>query len=236
MQNNLLETPIEYLKGVGPARGELLRKELGIHKYGDLINLFPNRYIDRTRYYKINELQNTNAEVQIIGKIIHIKTVEQKKGKRLVATFVDDTGEMELVWFQGQKWIRENLKLNTVYVIFGKCTSFNGQFNMAHPEMELLAEHEQNLRSAMQPVYPSTEKLTQRGISNRTINKLMQQLFVETQALFQETIPNYLIEELKLIPKNAALFNIHFPKSPDLLAKAQFRLKFEELFLYSYSL
>ncbi|MBA9074855.1 ATP-dependent DNA helicase RecG [Flavobacterium gossypii] len=230
MQNNLLETPIEYLKGVGPARGELLRKELGIHKYGDLINLFPNRYIDRTRYYKINELQNTNAEVQIIGKIIHIKTVEQKKGKRLVATFIDDTGEMELVWFQGQKWIRENLKLNTVYVIFGKCTSFNGQFNMAHPEMELLAEHEQNLRSAMQPVYPSTEKLTQRGISNRTINKLMQQLFVETQALFQETIPNYLIEELKLIPKNAALFNIHFPKSPDLLAKAQFRLKFEELF------
>lgn len=230
MQNNLLETPIEYLKGVGPARGELLRKELGIHKYGDLINLFPNRYIDRTRYYKINELQNTNAEVQIIGRIIHIKTVEQKKGKRLVATFADETGEMELVWFQGQKWIRENLKLNVVYVIFGKCTSFSGQFNMAHPEMELLSEHEQSLRSAMQPVYPSTEKLTQRGISNRTINKMMQQLFVETQALFQETIPGYLIEELKLIPKNAALFNIHFPKSPDLLAKAQFRLKFEELF------
>jgi ATP-dependent DNA helicase RecG len=162
MQNNLLETPIEYLKGVGPARGELLRKELGIHKYGDLINLFPNRYIDRTRYYKINELQNNSAEVQIIGKIIHIKTVEQKKGKRLVATFADETGEMELVWFQGQKWIRENLKLNVVYVIFGKCTSFNGLFNMAHPEMELLSEHEQNLRSAMQPVYPSTEKLTQR--------------------------------------------------------------------------
>lgn len=230
MQNNLLETPIEYLKGVGPARGELLRKELGIYKYGDLINFFPNRYIDRTRYYKINELQNTNAEVQIIGRILHIKTVEQKKGKRLVATFVDETGEMELVWFQGQKWIRENLKLNTVYVIFGKCTSFNGQFNMAHPEMELLTEHEQSLRSAMQPVYPSTEKLTQRGISNRTINKMMQQLFVETQALFRETIPSYLIEELKLIPKNVALFNIHFPKSPDLLAKAQFRLKFEELF------
>jgi len=228
--SNLLETPIEYLKGVGPARGELLRKELGIHKYGDLINLFPNRYIDRTRYYKINELQNTNAEVQIVGRIIHIKTVEQKKGKRLVATFADETGEMELVWFQGQKWIRENLKLNTVYVIFGKCTAFNGQFNMAHPEMELLAEHEQNLRSAMQPVYPSTEKLGQRGISNRVVNKMMQQLFVETHALFSETLPNAILDELKLIPKNVALFNIHFPKSPDLLAKAQFRLKFEELF------
>ena len=228
--SNLLETPIEYLKGVGPARGELLRKELGIHKYGDLVNLFPNRYIDRTRYYKINELQNNNAEVQIVGRIIHIKTVEQKKGKRLVATFADETGEMELVWFQGQKWIRENLKLNTVYVIFGKCTAFNNQFNMAHPEMELLAEHEQNLRSSMQAVYPSTEKLGQRGISNRVVNKMMQQLFLETHALFSETLPAYILDELKLIPKNSALFNIHFPKSPDLLAKAQFRLKFEELF------
>lgn len=231
MSNNLLHTPIEYLKGVGPNRGELLRKELGIHQYGDLINFYPNRYIDRTRYYKINELQNNAAEVQIIGKIIHIKTVEfGKNQKRLVATFVDDTGQMELVWFQGHKWIRESLQLNAVVVIFGKCTSFGNAFNMAHPEIELLSEHEQNLRSAMQPVYPSTEKLTNRGITNRVINKLMQQLFLETQALFTETLPDYLIDELKLIPKKAALFNIHFPKSGEALAKAQFRLKFEELF------
>jgi ATP-dependent DNA helicase RecG len=228
--NNLLETPIEYLKGVGPQRGELLRKELNIHRYADLLNLYPNRYIDRTRYYKINELQNSNSEVQIIGRVIHIKTVEQKRGKRLVATFVDDTGEMELVWFQGQKWIRENLKLNSVYVIFGKVTAFNGLFNMAHPEMELLADHEKSLRSAMQSVYPSTEKLTQKGITNKTVNRLMQQLFIETQALFKEPLPTNLIDELKLIPKNVALFNIHFPKSQELLAKAQFRLKFEELF------
>jgi ATP-dependent DNA helicase RecG len=229
--NNLLLTPIEYLKGVGPSRGELFRKELGIHKYGDLINLYPNRYIDRTRYYKINELQNTNAEVQIVGKIIHIKTVEfGKSKKRLVAIFVDETGQMELVWFQGQKWIKESLKLNEVVVIFGKCTSFNGQFNMAHPEIELLTEHQQSLRSAMQPVYPSTEKLTNRGITNRVVNKLMQQLFIETQALFTETLPVYLIQELKLISKPEALFNIHFPKSTDTLAKAEYRLKFEELF------
>jgi ATP-dependent DNA helicase RecG len=229
--NDILQTPIEYLKGVGPSRGEMLRKELSIHRYGDLLTLFPNRYIDRTRYYKINELQAGNTEVQIVGKIIHIKTVEQKKGRgRLVATFVDDTGEMELVWFQGQKWIRESLKLNAVYVAFGKVASFSNLFNMAHPELELLEEHKQSLRSAMQPVYPSTEKLTQRGISNRTINKMMQQLFVETQARFTETLPSYLLDELKLIPKNAALFNIHFPKSQELLAKAQFRLKFEELF------
>uniref|UniRef100_UPI0025F353D8 OB-fold nucleic acid binding domain-containing protein n=1 Tax=uncultured Flavobacterium sp. TaxID=165435 RepID=UPI0025F353D8 len=228
--NNLLETSIEYLKGVGPARGELLRKELGIHKYGDLLNLFPNRYIDRTRYYRINELQNNGAEIQVVGKVINLKTVEQKRGKRLVATFVDNTGQMELVWFQGQKWIRENIKINVPYVVFGKCTSFNGQFNMAHPEMESLDDHKKSLRSAMQPIYPSTEKLTQRGVTNKVVNKIMQQLFVETQALFSETLPSALLEELKLIPKNAALFNIHFPKSNDLLTKAQFRLKFEELF------
>ena len=231
MQQNLLLTPIEYLKGVGPNRGELLRKELGIHKYQDLVNFFPNRYIDRTRYYKINELQNNVAEVQIIGKIINIKTVEfGRNQKRLVATFVDDTGQMELVWFQGHKWIRESLKLNEMCVIFGKCTSFGSTFNMAHPEIELMSEHEKSLRSAMQPVYPSTETLTNRGISNRVINKLMQQLFLETQALFTETLPDYLINELKLIPKKAALFNIHFPKSADVLAKAKFRLVFEELF------
>jgi len=228
--NNLLDTPIEYLKSVGPQRGDLLRKELNIHRYGDLINLYPNRYIDRTRYYKINELQNSNSEVQIVGKIINIKTVEQKRGNRLTATFVDDTGQMELVWFQGQKWIRESLKLNTPYVIFGKTTSFNGLFNMAHPEMELLEEHKASLRSAMQPVYPSTEKLANKGITNKVVNKIMQQLFIETHALFTETLPGYLLDELKLIPKNAALFNIHFPKSQELLAKAQFRLKFEELF------
>jgi ATP-dependent DNA helicase RecG len=231
MSNQLLLTPIEYLKGVGPQRGELLRKELGIHRYEDLINFYPNRYIDRTRYYKINELNNNPAEVQIVGKIINVKTVEFGKAKkRLVATFVDETGEMELVWFQGHKWIRESLKINIPYVIFGKVTSFNGQYNMAHPEMELLSEHEQSLRSALQPVYPSTETLTNRGISNRVVNKMMQQLFLETQAKFTETLPQYLLDELKLIPKNAALFNIHFPKSPELLAKAQFRLKFEELF------
>ena len=231
MSNNLLETPIEYLKGVGPNRGTLLRKELGIHKYGDLVNFYPNRYIDRTRYYKINELQGTTAEVQIVGKIIHIKTVEfGKNQKRLVATFVDETGQMDLNWFQGHKWIKESLKLNEMCVVFGKCSQYGSQFSIAHPEIELLAEHQQSLRSAMQPVYPSTETLANRGISNRVINKMMQQLFLETQALFTETLPQYLLEELKLIPKNAALFNIHFPKSSEALAKAQFRLKFEELF------
>ncbi len=228
--SKLLQTPIEYLKGVGPNRGDLLRKELGIHKYEDLVHFFPNRYIDRTRYYKINELKNNPAEVQIIGKIINIKTVEQKRGKRLVATFVDDTGTLELVWFQGHKWIRESLQLNVPMVIFGKVNVFNNTYSMPHPEMELLKTHEQSLRSALQPVYPSTEALANKGVTNRVINKMMEQLFLETQNLFAETLPDYLIAELKLVPKKTALFNIHFPQSADALAKAQFRLKFEELF------
>ncbi len=231
MNANFLQTPITYLKGVGPNRAETLQSELGIHTYQDLLNLFPNRYIDKTRYYKISQLQRSNADVQIIGKIIHLKTVEQKKGKRLVATFIDDTGsKMELVWFRGQKWIRENLKLNTPYVIFGKCNWFNGLFSMPHPEMEPLAEHEKGLKIAMQPVYPSTEKLSNRGITNRVISKLIQQLFIETKGQFSETLSDNLLSALKLLPKNEALFNIHFPKNQELLAKAQFRLKFEELF------
>ncbi|WP_309640869.1 ATP-dependent DNA helicase RecG [Flavobacterium sp.] len=228
--SNLLQTPIEYLKGVGPNRGGLLRKELGIHTYEDFIQCYPNRYIDRTRYYKINELRNQPAEVQLIGKIISLKMVEQKRGKRLVSSFVDDTGQMELIWFQGHKWIKENLPLNVPVVIFGKCTLFNNVYSISHPEIELLKEHEQNLRSAMQPVYPSTETLTNRGLTSRVFSKLMQQLFLETHSLFAETLPNYLIDELKLMSKKDALFNIHFPKSTDALAKAQFRLKFEELF------
>ena len=228
---NPLQTAIEYLKGVGPSRGELLRKELHIHCYADLLHFFPNRYIDRTRYYKINELMHSTAEVQIVGKIINLKTVEfGKNQKRLVATFVDETGQMELVWFQGVKWIRENIKLNEVYVIFGKVATFNNTFNMAHPEMDLIEDHKKSLQSAMQPIYPSTEKLPQRGITNKVINKAIQQLFVETQAQFSETLPPYLIDQLKLISKKEALLNIHFPKSAAILAKAEFRLKFEELF------
>ena len=232
---NLLQTPIEYLKGIGPSRGELLRKELQIFKYADLLNFFPNRYIDRTRYYKINELLHngigSNSEIQIIGKIIHLKTIEfGKSQKRLSATFADDTGNLELLWFQGIKWIKEALKINEVYVVFGKINEFNSKFSMVHPEMELIEEHKKSLRTALQPVYPSTEKLGQRGVTNKVINKAIQQLFFEIKSDFVETMPDKLLVDYKLISKQDALFNIHFPKSQELLSKAQFRLKFEELF------
>ncbi|SFN34491.1 ATP-dependent DNA helicase RecG [Salegentibacter flavus] len=230
MNANLLQTPIDYLKGVGPSRAKVLKTELGIQTYGDLLNFFPNRYLDKTRFYKINELQRNSADVQIVGKITHIKSVEQKRGKRLVADFVDSTGKMELVWFRGQKWIRENLKINTPYVIFGKTNWFNGVFSMPHPEMELVEDYKKQLRTAMQPVYPSTEKLAKAGISNRVINKITQQLFLEAKGRFFESLSEEILQEFKLISKSEALFNIHFPKSQELLAKAQFRLKFEELF------
>lgn len=230
MNANVLQTPIDYLKGVGPNRADLLRREIDIHTYQDLLNFFPNRYLDKTRFYKINELQRNSAEIQVVGKIVHLKTVAQKRGKRLVAEFIDDTGKMELVWFRGQKWIRENLKLNTPVVIFGKTNWFNGAFSMPHPEIEPVEEYKKNLRTAMQPVYPSTEKLTKAGISNRVINKIMQQLFVETGARFYDTLPENLLAELNLLPKAEAMLNVHFPKNQEVLAKAQYRLKFEELF------
>ncbi|WP_296381421.1 ATP-dependent DNA helicase RecG [Winogradskyella sp.] len=225
-----LQTPIDYLKGVGPNRADLLRSELDIKTYQDLINLFPNRYIDRTKYYKINELQRNNAEVQIIGVITGFKEVAQKRGKRLVADFKDETGMMELVWFRGQKWIRESLKIGQPYVIFGKTNWFSGKYSIPHPEIELQSEHNNNLRSAMQAIYPSTEKLSNKGITNRVVTKIMQQLFLETKGRFIETLSDSTKNELKLVSKSDALFNIHFPKTPEQLSRAQFRLKFEELF------
>lgn len=230
MNPNFLQTPIAYLKGVGPNRADTLKTELGIETFRDLLHLFPNRYLDKTSYYKINQLQPSGADVQVVGKIVHIKTVEQKRGKRLVATFVDETGQMELVWFRGHKWIRENLKLNEPYVVFGRVNKYGSTFSMPHPEMETLQKHEQGVKLTMQPIYPSTEKLSNKGITNRVLGKMIQQLFLECGGKFQESLSPGILDELKLISKSSALFNIHFPKNQELLAKAQFRLKFEELF------
>ncbi len=138
-------TSISYLKGVGPSRADLLKKELGIRTFGDLINFFPHRYIDRTQFFKINQLEQNSAEIQIVGKITSIKTVQQKRGSRLVATFSDATGTIELVWFRGAKWIKDTIKVNVPYVIFGKTNYFNRSFSMPHPEMELVGEYKKNL-------------------------------------------------------------------------------------------
>ena len=230
MQSKSFHTSLVYLKGVGPNRATILKSELHLETFGDLLHLYPNRYLDKTHYYKINQIKDSGSDVQLVGKIVHLKTVDQKRGKRLEATFVDETGEMKLVWFRGYNWIRENIKINEPYVIFGKVNRYGAMYSMPHPEMELLKEHEAGLKISMQPIYPSTEKLSAKGITNRVMGKMMQQLFLETKADFPETLSTVLLDELKLISKSDALLNIHFPKSQALLAKARFRLKFEELF------
>ena len=226
-KNNI---PLSYLKGVGSSRAELLASELGIRKTESLYTLFPNRYIDRTRFYKINELQQNSSEVQIIGRITKIRTVKQKSGSRVAATFEDATGTIELVWFRGAKWIKDSLKVNVPYVIFGRTNFYNGSFSMPHPEMELLELHEKSLKFAMQPIYPSTEKLSNRGITNKVLSDIIKNLFISSYKNIQETLSDEVLEAYNLISKKDALLNVHFPKSQDLLAKAQYRLKFEELF------
>ena len=205
-------------------------KELGIFTQADLLNLFPNRYIDRTQFLKINQLQQNSSEVQILGKIVSLRTVDQKRGSRLVASFIDETGAMELVWFRGIKWMKDIIKLNTPYVIFGRVNVFNHSFSMPHPELELLKDYKKNLRKSMQPVYPSTEKLHNKGISNRLISNFIQSVFQDFNGKFEETLSDEIMDELQLIDKSKAMFNIHFPESQLMLTKAQTRLKFEELF------
>ena len=218
ISENILHTPISYLRGVGTQRAELLKTELGIYEYQDLLNLFPNRYIDRTKFYKIKELQNNNTEVQLVGKIVNLRTVESahQKGSRLVATFVDDTGSMELVWFKGLKWLCNSLKINEPYVIFGKLNFFGGTFSMPHPEMDLLGEFKKAGYSSIQPVYPSTEKLTKRNITNRVMRQLVQTVFEEVGYSFTENLPDTILKAMSLISKQEAMRNIHFPTDQSL--------------------
>ena len=225
-----LNQPITYIKGVSVARAELLYSELGVRTCNDLLHLFPYRYIDKTQFYTINQLHQNTAEVQVVGKITGVKTVKQKRGSRLVATFVDATGQMELVWFKGVKWIKDSLKINVPYVVYGKLNWFNNVANMAHPEMELVSEYKKKLQSAMQPVYPSTEKLSNKGVSNKVMRSMMQNLLQQTFEGIQESFSPAFKNDYQLLDKRESLLNIHFPKNQEILAKAQYRLKFEELF------
>lgn len=225
-----LQTSIEYLKGIGPNRAALLREELGILTYQDLLHFFPNRYIDRSRFYAINQLPQNNAEIQIKGEIIQIKTVPQKRGKRLVAVFSDGHSQIELVWFRGHKWIQNQLKLNTPYVAFGRLSWFGNKVNMPHPELTLEAEYEASTIGALHPVYPSTEKLSNKGVTQRIMKQMMVNLFDLIGNQFKENLPDYLLVELQLVSRKEAIINAHFPHDTATLTEAQRRLKFEELF------
>ena len=225
-----LGKPIAYITGVSVQKATLLYTELGIKTCNDLLNFFPYRYIDKTTFYAIKDLQPNTSEVQIVGKITQIKSVTQKRGSRLVATFVDAFGTMELVWFKGQKWIKDSLKINEPYVVYGKLNHYNGNFSIPHPEMELVADYKKKLQTNMQPVYPSTEKLTNSGVSNKLIRTYIQNLLQQVFDAIEESLSQEIIDEHQLISKRDALLHIHFPKSQEDLAKAQYRLKFEELF------
>jgi len=204
--------------------------ELGIKTCNDLLNFFPNRYIDKTTFYAIKDLQPNSSEVQIVGKITRVKSVAQKRGSRLVATFQDATGSMELVWFKGQKWIKDALKINESYVVYGKLNHYNGNFSIPHPELELVVEYKKKLQTKMQPVYPSTERLVNSGVSNKLMRTYVQHLLQQFFEVITETLSQEILDNFKLMSKRDALLNAHFPKSQENLAKAQNRLKFEELF------
>ena len=225
-----LDTDITYLQGVGPKRAELLNKELGIYTFRDLLYFFPYKYIDRTRFYKIAELDPDLPFVQIKGIIRGYSTEGHGQAKRLVADFHDETGSLKLVWFKGGKWITGSFTPGVEYIVFGKPGVFNGTINIVHPEIEAADKIAERLNSALQAQYSSTEKLKNQFISSKTISKLIGNMLKQLKIRLPETLPQYLITRYKLMNLHDALHKIHFPANPEELEKSRYRLKFEELF------
>jgi len=225
-----LDTSIEYLKGVGPKRADLLKKELHIFTFKDLILFFPFRYIDRSRFYKIAEIKGEMPQVQLKGKIITVKTIGEARKKRMVAVFSDGTGEIELVWFKGIKFLKHSITVGKELIVFGKPTLFNGKYNIAHPETEPIEKEIEFEKIGFQPVYSSTEKLNNSGLSSRNIWKLQRTLCEQISKMIPETLSQQILDDNKLIGREEAIKQLHVPSDVNLLKKALFRLKFEELF------
>lgn len=236
MPTDFLNNSIEFLKGVGPKRAEMFKSELGIFTFGDLLNYFPFRYVDRSKFSKIAEIESDSVYIQVKGKIYGLNTVGEGRAKRLSATLRDDTGEIELIWFQGQKWVLEKIKPNVEYIVFGKPTLFKNRFNFAHPEIEAVADAETGVNATLQPFYSSTEKLKTRGLDSRGIAKLTKNLVDQINGDVEETLTADIVNNLKLIPREKAIINIHHPEDQVILDKAIARLKFEELFFIQLAL
>ncbi len=227
----MLDRPIEYLKGVGPPRAEVLQRELGIHTYGDLLLHFPFRYIDRTRFHRVRDIQREGEAYQLCGVLRRLDVVGEGRSKRLVGLLRDDTGALELVWFQGISWLERSLKVGRSYVVYGRASLFNGRFNMAHPEMEELTSDNTASARPFDPVYPSTDKLAQKGLDARGLRRLMRTLLEQiTPAEVPETLPDSVLGAYRLMGRWEALQKIHFPENQQELDAARRRLKFEELF------
>ncbi|MFM9839027.1 MAG: ATP-dependent DNA helicase RecG [Cyclobacteriaceae bacterium] len=226
---SFFDTSLEFLKGVGPQRAALLQKELKLFTFGDLIQHYPFRYEDRTKFYSISEVNELMPYVQIKGKITDMELIGAKQKKRMVGHFTDGQGEIELVWFQGINWVVNKIKPNVDYVVFGKPNRFGSRLSIAHPEIEPLTEKSEK-GGYLQPVYPLSEKLRTRYIDSKFISKLQQEALRGAQVHIRETLPSSILQKQKLIAKKSAINNIHFPQSHELLLQAQTRLKFEELF------
>ncbi len=229
---DILFSPIEYLKGVGPQRSEMLQKELGIFTFNDLLNHFPFRHIDRTKVNSISQLNFDTDYFQFAGTIISFKIIGEKKAKRLVAQVKDKTGTLELVWFQGLTWIQKMLQLNENYLVYGKVSFFQSHPQIVHPEIEVLTKELMEGKNFLEPIYPTTEKLKSRALGGRQIGKLTQQLFklLDEKKIF-ENIPVSILSDLNLISRYNAFLQIHFPENKVQYEAAVKRLKFEELFL-----
>ena len=226
---HILETPIDYLKGVGPTRADLLKKELHIFTYGDLLHHYPFRYIDKSIVYKIADLTADMPFIQLKGQIIKFEEKGQKNSKRLIAQFKDETGILELLWFKGTRWIKSGVKLHTDYIVFGRPTAYKGIFNIVHPELDL-QEEEQQISSGLQAVYHSTELLNAKGLSSRAIGKLTKALLPLLNNQLEETLSPHLISKLNLPTREQSFSDVHHPKDAKALVRAQKRLKFEEFF------
>ncbi|MDT8346817.1 MAG: ATP-dependent DNA helicase RecG, partial [Flavobacteriaceae bacterium] len=223
-------TSLEYVKGIGPKIAELLFKELALKTVGDLLLHFPFRHVDRSRFYSFSQLHDITAEVQVKGKIIDLKTEGRRPKERLVATFTDGEQTAALVWFKGIKWVKESLRIQEDYVLYGKPSVFQHQLSFVHPELSSLSSYKSEPHIPLAPVYSTTERLKKQRISNAFFQKRMVFILKQVQWQQPEFFPPWMLEEYALIPKPKAIFSMHFPQSLDDLKKAQHRLKFEELF------
>ncbi len=208
----------------------MLKKELNIFTFGELLTFFPFRYVDRSKFYAISEIRDDSSYIQIRAKIVRIQTIGAARSQRIVATVRDDSGEIDLVWFQGLKWVGDMLSPLQEYVIFGKPSLFNGKWNIPHPELEIPSVQPLPLNETIRPIYSSTEKLKSKGLDFRGIGKLIRNLLLHEKFRVPENLTPEVLDGLRLLNRQEAFLNIHYPQSPALLQKAQSRLKFEELF------
>ena len=230
MKENFLNTSIDYLKGVGPNRSDILKKEFQIFTYDDLLNFFPFRYIDRTKFYKISEIQKSNADVQIIGRFTDIYYFKNIKSNRLIGTFNDGNQIIEIVWFKATKWIEKSIKLNTDYVLYGKPNWYLNKFSIAHPELDVFSEFKNKQVEGLLPIYSSNERVLSRGITNKFFREVIFNIINTSINFLKENLSKEINEKYSLISKQQAYRNIHFPSNHELLSKAEFRLKYEEFF------